>query len=246
MVEVQIAGRGVEDRHVLEAMRQVPRDCFVKPGLEEFAYEDSTLPIGEHQTISQPFIVALMIEAAEVELGNRVLEIGTGSGYAAAVLGRIAGKVYTIERYHSLGNEAQRRFSELGYSNIKVRMGDGTLGWPEAAPFDAILVAAGGPEIPQPLKDQLAIGGRLVIPVGEQERRQSLLRTDEDQFEEGDLGPVMFVPLVGERGWRDKAIRPPPARAPSLAEDIGQRPSPYRNSLITPSVPSSSGSRIGT
>src|SRR5262249_21626541 len=124
-----------------------------------------------------------------------------GSGYAAAVMSRIAGEVYTIERFPSLADAARRRFSELGYSNIEVRRGDGTLGWPDAAPFDAILVAAGGPDVPQPLKDQLAVGGRLVIPVGAQERRQTLLkitRVDADEFEEDDLGPVMFVPLVGE------------------------------------------------
>jgi protein-L-isoaspartate(D-aspartate) O-methyltransferase len=148
MVEIQIAGRGVRDRGVLEAMRAVPRGAFVESGFEEFAYEDGALPIGENQTISQPYIVALMIEAAEIKPGERVLEVGAGSGYAAAVMSRIADRVYTIERHASLGESARERFRKLCYENIELRIGDGTLGWPEAAPFDAILVAAGGPEVP--------------------------------------------------------------------------------------------------
>src|SRR6266705_1116867 len=173
MVDVQIAARGVRDRYVLEAMRRVPRDAFVEPGFEEFAYEDGALPIADGQTISQPYIVALMIEAAEVKPGDHVLEVGAGSGYAAAVMSQIANRVYTIERHPSLGKSARQRFSELGYDNIDLRVGDGTRGWPEAAPFDAILVAAGGPDVPAALKDQLAIGGRLVIPVGEEARYQT-------------------------------------------------------------------------
>lgn len=212
MVDVHIARRGVRDVRVVEAMRQVPRERFVTAALAEFAYENLPLPIGEQQTVSQPLVVALMIEAAAVAPSESVLEIGTGSGYAAAVLSRIAGKVYTIERYASLADEARQRFVELGYTNIAVRTGDGTLGWPEAAPFDAILVAAGGPRVPQALKEQLAIGGRLVIPVGDEERRQRLLkvtRTDLDSFEERDLGAVMFVPLIGEQGWRDNRKKTP-------------------------------------
>ncbi len=143
MVEVHIAQRGVRDPHVLNAMRHVPREAFVRPGLEEFAYEDGPLPIGEDQTISQPYIVALMIEAAEVKPGERVLEVGAGSGYAAAVMGQIAERVYAVERHPSLGEAARERFGRLGYDNIDLRVGDGTLGWPEAAPFDAILVATG-------------------------------------------------------------------------------------------------------
>src|SRR3954454_13696244 len=210
MVKVQIARRGVRDRSVLDAMRRVPREAFVQPGFEEFAYEDGPLPIGEGQTISQPYIVALMIEAAEVRPGDRVLEVGAGSGYAAAVMGRIADRVYAIERLPSLGEAARRRFKRLGYDNIELRVGDGTKGWPEAAPFNAILVAAGGPDVPPALKGQLAIGGRLVIPVGEDLHDQTLLkitRTSETAFEGEDLGMVRFVPLIGEQGWAEDGRR---------------------------------------
>src|SRR3954465_12680958 len=187
MVDVQIARRGVRDRSVLDAMRRVPREAFVQPGFEEFAYEDGPLPIGEGQTISQPYIVALMIEAAEIRPGDTVLEVGDGSGYAAAVMSQIADRVYAIERHPSLGKSAQNRLKKLGYDNIELRVGDGTRGWPEAAPFDAILVAAGGPEEPPALKEQLAIGGHLIIPVGKEERHQVLIRLtrkSESVFEE--------------------------------------------------------------
>src|SRR5436309_8982845 len=210
MVQVQIARRGIRDSRVLDAMRCVPREAFVDPGFEEFAYEDGPLPIGEGQTISQPYIVALMIEAAEVTPGNSVLEVGAGSGYAAAVLSQIADRVYAIERHASLGAAARERVKKLGYDNIELRVGDGTRGWPEAAPFDAILVAAGGPEVPPALKDQLAIGGRLVIPVGEEERYQTLIkltRKNETDFEEENLGAVAFVPLIGEQGWTEDGRR---------------------------------------
>src|SRR6266581_9376556 len=210
MVDVQVAGRGVRDKRVLEAMRRVPREAFVEPGFEEFAYEDGPLPIGEGQTISQPYIVALMIEGAEVRPGDSVLEVGAGSGYAAAVLSQIAARVYAIERHPSLGNAARERLKKLGYDNIELRVGDGTRGWPEAAPFDAILVAAGGPEVPPALKEQLAIGGRLDIPVGEEERYQTLVkltRKSEAEFEEENLGAVAFVPLIGEQGWAEDGRR---------------------------------------
>jgi len=210
MVDVHIAHRGVRDRNVLDAMREVPREKFVEPGFEEFAYEDGALPIGQSQTISQPYIVALMIEAAEVKPGDKVLEVGAGSGYAAAVMSRIAKKVYAIERHAALAEAARLRFDRLGYANIELRVGDGTKGWLEAAPFDAILVAAAGPSTPQALKDQLDVGGRLVIPVGEEPRNQRLLkitRTGGTTFEEEDLGAVMFVPLVGEQGWAENGSR---------------------------------------
>ena len=235
MVEVQIARRGVRDRHVLDAMRSVPREAFVEPGFEEFAYEDGPLPIGQGQTISQPYIVALMIGAAEVKPGDSVLEVGAGSGYAAAVMGRIANRVYAIERHPKLGESAQHRFKKLGYDNIELRVGDGTRGWPEVAPFDAILVAAGGPDVPMALKRQLAIGGRLVIPVGEEERSQTLIkliRKSDSEFEEENLGAVAFVPLIGEQGWAEDGRRaatnhvPGQSRGQTLPELIANTAEP--------------------
>jgi protein-L-isoaspartate(D-aspartate) O-methyltransferase len=216
MVKLQVARRGVKDPHVLEAMRQVPREEFVPPALAEFAYEDNPLPIEEGQTISQPYIVALMIEAAAVKPGDRVLEVGTGSGYAAAVLSRIAARVHTIERHGSLAETARRRFEKLGYRNIETRHGDGTLGWEEAAPFDAIMVAAGGPEVPAALRQQLKVGGRMIIPVGRLGGEQELVkvvRDSEQKFHEDDLGAVRFVPLVGLQGWTEDGREPRSASA---------------------------------
>ena len=165
MVRDQIAGRGIRNAAVLEAMRRVPRDAFLPDELAEFAYRDTPLPIDADQTISQPYIVALMIESVEPHAGDRALEIGTGSGYAAAVLSKVAGEVYTIERHEQLAKLAAERLDSLGYSNVKVLHGDGTLGWLEHAPYDVIIVTAGGPQVPKPLLQQLAIGGRLIIPV---------------------------------------------------------------------------------
>ena len=207
MVSRQVAGRGVRDPRVLKAMREVPREAFLPESLQEFAYEDSPLPIAEGQTISQPYIVALMIESAEVRPGDKVLDVGTGSGYAAAILSRIAESVFTIERHRPLVDDARRRFARLGYRNIEVRHGDGTLGWPEAAPFDAILVAAGGPEVPETLRRQLTIGGRMIIPVGKLGEVQELVKVVRDgpnQFHEEDLGPVTFVPLIGAEGFAER------------------------------------------
>ncbi|SFG73024.1 protein-L-isoaspartate(D-aspartate) O-methyltransferase [Palleronia marisminoris] len=204
MVTRQIERRGVRDRHVLEAMRTVPREVFVDPGMEEFAYEDRPLPIGDGQTISQPYIVGLMIEAAELRPGDRVLEIGAGSGYAAAVLSRIATSVHAIERHEALTRKAEARLARLGYDNVTIRTGDGTRGWAEAGPFDAILVAAGAPTAPESLKHQLAIGGALVIPVQHGDRHQTLTRirrTADDAWDEEELGAVNFVPLIGAEGW---------------------------------------------
>jgi protein-L-isoaspartate(D-aspartate) O-methyltransferase len=233
MVDRQLARRGVRDSHVLAAMRQVPREIFVPDSLREFAYEDTALPIEAGQTISQPYIVGLMIAAAEIQPGDRVLEIGAGSGYAAAVISRIAERVYAIERIDELTRLAAARLKRLGYDNIELRTGDGTRGWPEAAPFDAILTAAGGPEIPQTLKDQLDVGGRLVIPIGRAPRDQRLIkvtRTGAADFEQEDLGGVAFVPLIGEHGWTEaeeplpRRAEPrlfrPPRRAPPIAELI--------------------------
>lgn len=206
MVDMQIARRGVRDPLVLNAMRQVPREAFVEPGYAAVAYEDAPLPIGEGQTISQPYIVALMIEAAELRPGDRVLEVGAGSGYAAAVMSRIAKRVYAIERLPSLGEIARGRIERLRYDNVEVLVGDGTRGWPEAAPFDAIVVSAGGPQAPQALKDQLSVGGRLVMPVGEQggfQELQKIVRRSQTEFEAENLGGVRFVPLVGEQGWAE-------------------------------------------
>ena len=204
MVEAQLARRGIRDQRVLAAMRAVPREAFVAPGYAGVAYEDGPLPIGEGQTISQPYVVALMIEAAALGPGDRVLEVGAGSGYAAAVMAQIAAEVFAIERHQSLAAEAARRCARLGYGNVEIRVGDGTLGWPEAAPFDAILVAAGAPEAPRALKEQLKVGGRLVIPVGAGGLGQALLkltRTGDDAWERQDLGGVRFVPLIGAQGW---------------------------------------------
>jgi protein-L-isoaspartate(D-aspartate) O-methyltransferase len=210
MVDAQIARRGVRDRRVLEAMREVPREAFVDPGFEDFAYEDAPLPIAENQTISQPYIVALMVEAAELSPGARVLEVGAGSGYAAAILSRIAGSVQAIERNPVLAGRARERLARLGYANVEVSTGDGSVGWPDLAPFDAILVSAGAPEVPPALKSQLAIGGRLVVPVGETSQGQQLLRitrTSESEYEQENLGAVSFVPLVGAQGWAEDGRR---------------------------------------
>lgn len=204
MVERQIRSRGVRDVAVLEAMGTVPRERFVRADQREFAYDDTPLPIDEGQTISQPYIVAVMVEALALKPTDRVLEVGAGSGYAAAVISRIAKHVYAIERHRKLAERARERMVSLGYENVEIVAGDGTLGWVENAPFDAIAVAAGGPEIPQPLLEQLAIGGRLVIPVGDGARTQELMRvtrTGEHEFEEASLGRVQFVPLIGSAGW---------------------------------------------
>jgi protein-L-isoaspartate(D-aspartate) O-methyltransferase len=203
MVARHLEARGIVDPHVLEAMGQVPRESFVSEPLTEFAYEDSALPIEAGQTISQPYIVARMIELAELRPGDTVLEVGAGSGYAAAVMSRIASKVYAIERHETLATQARAREARLGYHNAAIICADGTKGWPEAAPFDAIIVSAGGPKVPEALKRQLAVGGRLVIPVGRDIHQTLLLvrRTGEDTFVEEDHGAVTFVPLIGEEGW---------------------------------------------
>lgn len=217
MVTTHIEARGVHNRHVLRAMRDVPREAFVEPGFEVSAYADTPLPIGEGQTISQPYIVAFMIEASELAPGERALEVGAGSGYAAAVMSRIAQRVHAIERHAVLADRARERLAQIGYGNVEIRTGDGTRGWPEAAPFDVILVAAGGPDVPRSLREQLAVGGRMVIPVGDATTYQTLLRvrrTGKDTWEEEHLAAVRFVPLVGEEGWTEDGRRAVSSPAP--------------------------------
>jgi protein-L-isoaspartate(D-aspartate) O-methyltransferase len=203
MVQRDIVARGVRDPRVLDAIGCVPRERFVPPELVEFAYGDRPLPIGSGQTISQPFIVALMTEALELGPDDRVLEIGAGSGYGAAVLARVAAEVWTIERHAPLAEEARRVLADLGVTNVHVLTGDGTMGWPSAAPFDGIVVTAGGPDAPMALLEQLVEGGRLVIPVGAEMSGQRLVRFRRrgTGYVEDDLGPVQFVPLIGEQGW---------------------------------------------
>jgi protein-L-isoaspartate(D-aspartate) O-methyltransferase len=239
MVERHIRARGVQDPRVLAAIAAVPREAFLPPELAEFAYEDRPLPIEAGQTISQPYIVALMAEALQLSPDDDVLEIGAGSGYAAAVLAGIARRVYTIERLPELAELARERLARLGYSNIEVRCGDGTLGWPEHAPFGAIIAAAGGPDVPRALLDQLAIGGRLVMPIGTS-RAQELVRVtraSETEHRREELGAVQFVPLIGAQGWDERAgrrarrgvlpprssgpLRPPaPASRPALVSKL--------------------------
>jgi protein-L-isoaspartate(D-aspartate) O-methyltransferase len=204
MVARQIAGRGVRDAAVLAAMRKVPRERFVPAPLASLAYEDQPLAIGEGQTISQPYVVAAMAEALELHSRDRVLEVGTGSGYAAAVLATIVAEVYTIERLEGLATSADRRLAGLGYANVHVRHADGSLGWPEHAPYDAIVVTASAPDIPTALLQQLKIGGRLVIPVGPKvgtQRLVRIVRTSDEDYARQTLEKVVFVPLIGAEGW---------------------------------------------
>jgi protein-L-isoaspartate(D-aspartate) O-methyltransferase len=202
MVRRQIQGRRIQDELVLEAMRTVPRHRFVPAYVRGSAYRDAPLPIGEGQTISQPYVVAFMTAALQLSGGEKVLEIGTGSGYQAAVLALIAGEVISVERLPRLAEEARRTLAELGYDNVRVVVGDGTQGWPEEAPYDAIMVTAASPEVPAPLLQQLADGGRLVAPVGPRHTQQLVrVRREGEEFRREDLLGVAFVPLIGEHGW---------------------------------------------
>jgi protein-L-isoaspartate(D-aspartate) O-methyltransferase len=210
MVERQLAARGIRDTRVLDAMQRVPRHAFVPPELAHEAYLDSPLPIGEGQTISQPYIVALTAESLRLKPEDRVLEIGTGSGYAAAILASLAREVHSVERHETLAREAARRLAELGLANVQVHEGDGTLGLPRLAPFDAIAVTASGPRVPPALVEQLAPGGRLVIPTGPDDADQRLVlvtRTEDGAVHEHEICRVRFVPLVGAQGWSiDEAL----------------------------------------
>ena len=204
MVERDIAGRGVVDARVLAAMRAIPREAFVPEPWRDQAFDDRPLPIGAGQTLSQPYIVALMVEALQLRGAEHVLEIGTGSGYAAAVLSRLAVQVDTVERIAELAERATRQLVDLGIANVRVHCADGTLGWPDAAPYDAIVVAAGGPGVPPALQDQLGPGGRLVMPVGAGRGWQDLVRMTRvgpDEYRTESLCDVAFVPLVGAQGW---------------------------------------------
>ncbi len=236
MVDQHVAARGIRDERVLNALRAVPREEFVPDMLREFAYEDSPLPIAEGQTISQPYIVALMIDALDLHGGENVLEIGAGSGYAAAVIAHIAAHVTAVERLETLAAQAAARLADLGIGNASIVHGDGTKGWPEHAPYDAIVVAAGGPAVPDALKAQLKIGGRLVIPVGTDPRVQELVRIvrrTRDHYVTEDIADVRFVPLIGAQGWAEPAPRDvaPGAGAPrpalSVADAIERYAEPF-------------------
>jgi protein-L-isoaspartate(D-aspartate) O-methyltransferase len=234
MLREDIEGRGIKDPTVLRALREVPREDFVPEALAESAYEDGPLPIGEGQTISQPYVVALTLEALALPpRGARVLEVGAGSGYSAALLSRLARDVYTVERVGALAKVAKERLARLGYHNVHVRHGDGTLGWRENAPYDGIAVAAGGPHVPRALLEQLAIGGRLVMPVGSEEGEgQTLLRVTRkgpSEYEHEPLGDVAFVPLIGAHAWSERAARESNVRqvrrdgVATLLREVGER-----------------------
>ena len=206
MIETQLVRRDITDARVLDAFRALPREAFVPDRMGELAYEDSPLPIGEGQTISQPYIVALTLQALQLRGDERVLEIGTGSGYAAALLGLLAKEVFTIERIASLAETARKHLAAAGIENVAVIEGDGSLGLPRHAPFDAIAVAAAGPRVPETLREQLAIGGRLVIPVGDDDGQHlvRVTRVAEDRWTEERLLRVTFVPLIGAEAWGEE------------------------------------------
>jgi protein-L-isoaspartate(D-aspartate) O-methyltransferase len=204
MVREQLVPRGIKDKRVLAAMGTVPRHLFIDEALWGEAYNDNPLPIGEKQTISQPYIVALMTEALELTGREKVLEIGTGSGYQTAILAELALKVFSVERVRPLYQRARRILDQLKCFNVVLKIYDGTLGWPEESPFDAIMVTAASPEIPAPLLEQLALQGRMIIPVGDRytQTLKRIIKT-ENGFDEEDLGGVRFVSLIGEHGWRE-------------------------------------------
>lgn len=204
MVARQIEARGIRDPALLHAMRQVPREAFVLEKYRASAYDDAPLPIPAEQTISQPYVVALMIHALNLDGEAKVLEVGSGSGYASAILSRIVGEVHAVERHKPLVDYARERLHRLGYDNVHVHHADGTMGWPDGAPYDGILVSASGPGVPATLEEQLAIGGSLIMPIGRARGMQTLIRltrVSEDDYRERSMGGVRFVPLIGEEGW---------------------------------------------
>lgn len=207
MVKYQIEGRGIKDKRVLQAMRSVPRHLFLPQESWSYAYGDSPVRIGSGQTISQPYIVALMTELLDVHKGHRVLDVGTGSGYQAAILGELAAEVHSIERHPDLAESAETHLSDLGYDNCHGHVGDGSLGFPPAAPYDRIVVAASAPKVPDPLLSQLAEGGRLVIPVGRRfSQHLEVWDRQGENFKKSNRIPVVFVPLIGEAGWDDQNL----------------------------------------
>jgi len=223
MVDRQIAARGLDDPTLLAAFRAVPREEFINPSYADYAYQDSPLPIESGQTISQPYIVALTIDAAGIEPGHKVLEIGAGSGYAAAVIGRIADKVIAIERHPELVRIARERMKRLGYDNVRVVEGDGTLGWAEEAPYDAIVAAASGSHVPKSLIEQLKPGGRIVMPLGDPHSVQSLVKVtkhEDGTLERQDLCAVRFVPLIGKEGFLDSGSGALVHRLPQMNAEV--------------------------
>ncbi len=215
MVDEQLVARDITDPRVLEAMRRVPRHELVPPDVASLAYRDHPLPIGNGQTISQPYIVAAMTQLAEIEPSDKVLEVGTGSGYQAAVLAELAGEVFTIEIVEPLGERARQDLQRLGYEAIQTRIGDGYAGWPSEAPFDAIIVTAAPPAIPQPLKEQLAVGGKLVVPVGDDDQELRVITRTADGFRSQTVFPVRFVPMTGEAQQRQSNPQIEPSNAAS-------------------------------
>lgn len=206
MVEEQVIARGVTDPRVIDAMLKVPRHKFVEEALAGKAYQDAPLPIGEKQTISQPYMVAVMSEALMLDGSERVLEVGTGSGYQAAVLALLADRVYSLERIPSLARRARKVLDDNGFSKVNIRLADGTVGWQGMGPFDGIIVTAGAPKVPQEYLDQLSLGGRLIIPVGDRESQvlMRITRVGEAEYKEEKMLGCRFVPLIGNQGWKQE------------------------------------------